>query len=363
MANLDRVGFAEPTILVAAHASYWNGHKTLGVVDSLVSVLRKLGHKVTVRDYPLHASLFVHALNAVKLVSVIMSTRPAIVIGADPLNAAVVSFLRLLRIVPRSIYYSVDYADNRFAFSLLNWVYHAMDHFSCYFSDATWNVSTRITEMRLGRYSGRSERMLLVPNNPIPPLTYSAKENFDGSYVLVSSMRGTIDWDLVLNSFARLKHRFPSAILHIIGDGPDRANIEDQARILDISSSIVMHGALEHSQMFSVILRCSVALAIYCDDKPWTKYGDSTKAREAMALGIPVILTANTSTSLDVKTARAGIVLDAPAQLHDAMAAFFLDPDLMRRLSYNAIQLSDSCNMYSALRPHLDEMLAELALR
>lgn len=351
-----RTGIKPKTILLATHASYWKGSKTNGVVDSLSLVLTDLGFDVALVDYPLEAPLHRHILNALSLMLRAAAMRPAMIVGADPINGFVAVLARMMRLSRVGIYYTVDYADERFGSRILNVIYHGLDNVCCRFSDSVWNVSSRIVQVRLAKHPRRASRMLFVPNNPLRPATDQPK-SFSGSFVLVSSMRETVDWPLVLGAFHRVLLKCPNATLHLIGDGPDIALIKRLSADLDISGSIVMHGHLSQPSMLAVLSECSVALAVYREDKPWTKYGDSTKAREAMALGLPVIITHNTSTSQDIANASAGIVIDASSEdLFQAMLRFSLEPGFMRNASYNALRLSAAYNMYCSLEPYLTKV-------
>lgn len=88
---------------------------------------------------------------------------------------------------------------------------------------------------------------------------------------------------LMVAAFARVVHEFPNAKLLLIGDGPERENLESQIASLNIESNVVIsgfvHDVVSHLSIVDVFLLTSFS------------EGTSMALLEAMSLAKPIIAT------------------------------------------------------------------------
>lgn len=89
---------------------------------------------------------------------------------------------------------------------------------------------------------------------------------------------------LLIDAFARVAEKHPTAILRIAGDGPERARIEDAIRTHKLHDRIVLLGLLPHRSVLQELAWCDV-FALVGWDEPF-----ATVFIEAAAAGKPIIL-------------------------------------------------------------------------
>lgn len=90
--------------------------------------------------------------------------------------------------------------------------------------------------------------------------------------------------DRAVQLFAKLRHDRPGATLHLIGDGPERGRLEQQAEVLGISEAVTFHGwCTEPTSRLTAM--DALLLTSHTEGMP-------NAVLEAMALGVPVAATA-----------------------------------------------------------------------
>jgi glycosyltransferase involved in cell wall biosynthesis len=87
----------------------------------------------------------------------------------------------------------------------------------------------------------------------------------------------------LLIAFSRLKQRHPKARLRLVGDGPDRAELESLAQSLGIAAETVFLGRLPENETLKEISKAGIFVL------PSFWEGLPVAIMEAMALGIPVV--------------------------------------------------------------------------
>jgi colanic acid/amylovoran biosynthesis glycosyltransferase len=87
----------------------------------------------------------------------------------------------------------------------------------------------------------------------------------------------------LLQAFGRLVQEGLDADLELLGDGPDRARIEQQIRVLGLEQRVTLRGQVSEDQVLEALSRATVlALASFMEGLPVT-------LMEALALGVPVV--------------------------------------------------------------------------
>jgi glycosyltransferase involved in cell wall biosynthesis len=135
------------------------------------------------------------------------------------------------------------------------------------------------------------------------------------------------DFVSLLNAFARVLTEFPSARLLIVGDGPQRGEVEILIRQLKLSHAVHLTGIRDDIPALMALADVYV-LTSY----GWEGYPISTL--EAQAAGIPVVVTDAGGSREAVLHERTGLVVpkSQPALAAEALLRLLRDDDLRRRM-------------------------------
>jgi glycosyltransferase involved in cell wall biosynthesis len=227
--------------------------------------------------------------------------------GIDPLNALYGYIIK--KILFRNykiVFYTADYAKNRFSNWIINTLYHAIDRFMGNHADQVWNVSTRIYDVRK-QQGVLDEKNYFVPNAPVfIPNSITHKKN--GLLVIGTSFK-LLNFTLMIDGITRLREHGAPFRLHIVGTFDFPEDMYKKITYLEKQGTVVLHGYVPHESLPQIVEQCAVGLALYTSNEPWTYYGDSMKTREYLSWGLPVIATDTTSTSEDIRNNNCGKII------------------------------------------------------
>lgn len=147
------------------------------------------------------------------------------------------------------------------------------------------------------------------------------------------------DISLVIEAMGILKERDPCLLL-LVGDGPERAPLEDRARQLGLEQRIIFLG--HHDNVFPYMR----AADIYIHTCQFEGFGYAML--EAMACGTPVIATDCPHGPREVLAGgRAGILVPAgsPHSLADGISRLFRDPNARRVLVQAGLQRANELSI------------------
>ena len=108
---------------------------------------------------------------------------------------------------------------------------------------------------------------------------------------------------ILLDAFAEVVKKFPSTMLFIIGDGPDKAELHEKASKLGLDRHIRWFGALPQEEVFGLYTAMDVFVM------PSLYEGFGLTAAEAMAAGLPVVGTRVDGLSEIIKDGLTGYLL------------------------------------------------------
>jgi glycosyltransferase involved in cell wall biosynthesis len=97
--------------------------------------------------------------------------------------------------------------------------------------------------------------------------------------------------DLSIRAFARVLRQHPGARYRIVGDGPERALLEELVRSLDLSGSVTLHGRLENGAAQQLVAESHVAVLACRFDGRGAADGIPVFLMEAGAIGVPAVST------------------------------------------------------------------------
>lgn len=140
----------------------------------------------------------------------------------------------------------------------------------------------------------------------------------------------------LIDAFKQLRDNGLLAHLAIVGDGPERDNLEEQARSLGIHDQITWFGTVKNADLAPYIRAAEFLVLPSITTKLWVQQLSMT-AWQAMACGLPVIST-RTGCMEEFTPPETGILVPERdvASLTEAMAVLLNDSEKRRRMSIDA---------------------------
>lgn len=132
----------------------------------------------------------------------------------------------------------------------------------------------------------------------------------------------------LIEAFAALPPTYARPLLQIIGDGPQHAALEERVQALSLEERVELTGRLSNGEVMARLEQADAAVF------PSHYEGFGIAAAEAMAVGLPVIVTAVGGLLEVARADETALVVPArdPGALADAMARLANDPTLRQRL-------------------------------
>jgi glycosyltransferase involved in cell wall biosynthesis len=111
----------------------------------------------------------------------------------------------------------------------------------------------------------------------------------DGFLLFVGRLIEIKGVEYLIRSLPHVLERFPGVGLVIVGDGPERARIEDEIKSLGLERAVRLLGRLPHSEVVRYLHHCRVAVVPSIVDAAGRTEGMPTTVIEAMAAGCRVV--------------------------------------------------------------------------
>jgi len=322
---------------------YYIKHALYGEDKTEVEVFknnRVKKYKIGIKKLPLPLRMVQDQL--INFYYLVVTSNIGVYIGVDPLNAFTGILGKKIKRTEKVIFYTADYAHNRFDSLFLNRIYHFLDRISVRYANQVWNVSSRIVDIR--KKQGLDQKKnFLVPNTPEfaktkrLPLSKIHKHDL----VIVSNLTKAIDYPLMFRAVSRLKSKYKDIRLKIIGSGEHQKYLEKFVEDLKLDDHVIFMGRKPHEQVLEILSQSAVGVAIYTRDHPWTEFGDSMKVREYLACGLPIIMNDVAATAEDISRYDAGVVLKGKAYgFEKAVDELFSDKEKYAAYRKNAIRLA-----------------------
>ncbi len=136
-------------------------------------------------------------------------------------------------------------------------------------------------------------------------------------------------YEYLIKAFKTLCHRHDNLLLMIIGDGPERHSLETLANELNISENILFYGFTENVSAIMRLFDIFVLSSLH--------EGISISLLEALALGIPVVVTAVGGTPEVVTHNKTGLLITPrnEDELAAACDSLIIDPEFRKQLGNN----------------------------
>jgi glycosyltransferase involved in cell wall biosynthesis len=170
-----------------------------------------------------------------------------------------------------------------------------------------------------------------TPDGPAVPI-----ESADPVVLYVGRLNAVKGVRYLLDAHKLLLDRGIAAHLVIVGDGPERARLQAQARDLGLDGKITWFGTIKNADLPPYFRAARFLVLPSISTKLWVQQL-STTAWQAMGCGLPVIAT-RTGCMDEFTPPEAGLLVPErdPASLADAMALLLTDPARQRRMALAA---------------------------
>jgi glycosyltransferase involved in cell wall biosynthesis len=172
-------------------------------------------------------------------------------------------------------------------------------------------------------------------------------------YLFLSRIDAKKGVDLLITAFSNSRRICPEAVLVIAGDGPPElvAALRQQAAQLGLSNAIVWGGFLQGQEKWEALTDADAfVLASHSEN-----FGVAVV--EAMALGVPVIISDQVGICSAVQNAGAGIVTECNAEdLSQALIRIAKTPGLCEELGHSGRRLAESEFSSEAISQKLVEL-------
>jgi len=200
----------------------------------------------------------------------------------------------------------------------------------------------------------------IIPNSTAIPVARADTGAIRRNVLFLSRLHPVKGLDLLLPAFARVRASLPEARLTIAGAGEPGfvRSLRAHAARLGLDSSIEWSGFLEGEEKQRAFLNADLfVLPSYSEN-----FG--LAAVEAMAHGIPVLLSDCVGVKCHVSEAGAGIVTPCEAgALAEAMQGLLENPALLRKMSENARNLVKTRYSQKTIATMLASEYAQLTRR
>jgi glycosyltransferase involved in cell wall biosynthesis len=210
--------------------------------------------------------------------------------------------------------------------------YNFLDRVALKHFDAVGAVSQTIAEKLLS-LGVRRERITVIPNGidvhafDAPPAAQVRKEQVIGIVARLDLQKG---FEYLLNAIAALRPSFPEVRLLIVGEGPDRARIEEMVSRKNLDGMVTIAG--QQTDMPGVYAAIDIFVL------PSLNEGLPMTLLEAMAASKPVVATRVGAVPTVITNGETGLLVEPAdgAGLTKALSQLLADPELRRRLAQKA---------------------------
>ena len=143
-------------------------------------------------------------------------------------------------------------------------------------------VSSYLAE-RVARIAGIDSSSITVQPMPIEVTRYNRMSRGGAGIVSVGRLTKQKNLGVVLQAMVRLRERNIDVPLRLVGDGPERQNLNAQAKRLNLSDKVEFVGEVEPSRVPDAVGDADVSVFAA------TQEGFGLAAAESFMLGIPVV--------------------------------------------------------------------------
>lgn len=281
-------------------------------------------------------------------------------VALDNLNTFTVLPLKKLGLIKKLVFYTIDYMPKRFENNTLNSVYHAIDRIACYHADYIWILSERMITARKQNNVDikRSAPSILLPMgarlSEIKILPVDKIHRHDIVYLgYLTEKQGV---QLVLKSLPKIISKIPDLKFIIIGQGEYEQELKELTNNLNISNHVIFKGFIDNYKLVQNILcKSAIGVAPYPPElNNYTYYTDPGKPKLYLGCGLPVVITDVPTIAREIRSARAGFIVDYSVNsMSKALVRLLSNDKLYNEFRKNSIKLSKQYDTNNLIREAL----------
>lgn len=176
----------------------------------------------------------------------------------------------------------------------------------------------------------KPENLSIAPAGVDPMFSPLGQRTAHPSVVAVGRLAPVKRFDVLIEQFARTRHRLPDAVLTIVGDGPERARLEGRIADLGARDWIRLVGRVPTEDLLA-LYRSSWLIASASLTEGW-----GLTLTEAAGCGTPAVATDVPGHRSSVRAGRTGHLV-AVDELGPALADLLIDEERRRMMSDQAV--------------------------
>ena len=266
-------------------------------------------------------------------------------VGSNRLNTFVGIMLKNAGLAKKIVYFSPDWSENRFNYTLFNFVFQKLDYFCVKYADIVWNSSAIMPldpmvkeREKLGYPKEWRKKQIQVSDGcdllPVPP--FESINRYQIGYVGHLIKRCGVQ--LAIEAFPIIVRQFPQAKLLIIGNGPMEEELRKKAQGLNIEFTGFMGNI---KQVYKKLSKCAIAIAPYEESKETiSQFTDPGKVKNYFSVGLPVIITKVPQIAYEIDKKKCGVVIHYDTkEFIDATLSLLKNTAKLKKYRKNVLKL------------------------
>jgi glycosyltransferase involved in cell wall biosynthesis len=283
-------------------------------------------------------------------------------IALDNLNTVSAIPFKKLGLIKKLVFYTIDYAPERFENKILNDIYHFLDRLACYNVDKIWILSERmITARKKNKVDiKKSAKSVLLPMGAALKRIKTLPINKINRYniVFVGHLLEKQGIQLVLETLPKIVTIIPNLKFIIIGQGIYESDLKLITKRLKINKYVEFMGFVkDHKTVENILCKSAIGIAPYLPSpNNATFYTDPGKPKLYLGCGLPVIITNVPAISSIIHSKKAGMIVNYNMESVTKTLIKLLSNDkLYKEYRENAIKLSKNYDTDSLIGKALEK--------
>lgn len=281
-----------------------------------------------------------------------------VIVAADPLNFFYAYILKKFRKTKTIIYYTLDYAYQRFRNPILNRIYHCLDSFAVRRADVLWNSCRKVKELRDKQSS--SKKNIYIPNTPVSHgVSIKGESEIDKfSLVNIFSNHKQVDFPCMFNALSGLIRKYPKVSLKLIGRGDFQKEVMPYVQDEKILPHIRFMDISSHAQALEEVSKSAIGLECNAQIDSWNEFREPIKIMEYINFGLPIISKPSHTMVDEIAAKRIGFIIKDSDELFEKIDLLFSEPALYKEIRENVCNLSKSLDKEKRIIKSLNELIA-----